>query len=927
MVDAKRKLYLIDGNSLAYRAFFAIPDTFISSKGLPTNALFGLASMYLKVVDEHGHPAVAVIWDAGMSGREQIFPEYKGTRDAQPEPLKEQRPHFAPLSEAFGFINYSVEGWEADDVIATIAQNAYDLGYEVVVVTGDRDAFQLANDRITIMATARGVTDTKMYTPEAVLERYGIGPELVPDFYGMKGDTSDNIPGVPGIGEKTASALLQEFGSLENILASVDKISGAKRKENLINHADDARMSRDLATLTRDIPTPDFDLDAVMAEKLDPSRLRDALREYELREPLRRLERFAKNWDPSLLSGDMEMVGGSDAAARSDVVAPETGSGSHTESAVTPEPATTASPSSDGALQIVPTTVAELARLATGETVAMLRALDAADDGPAATLMADAALESGTAEVGFALIKPGAIHVGTAPTADDVAVALGHAMLITHDLKNQLASTKAPVPALVHDTQIAAYLIDSARRQYALREMAAELGLTVDLIDTNSDAAKATDPRLLDLAADTAVIPALAAQQAEQVEELKLTYLLQEVELPLVAVLLDVERAGLTLDTDALADAAKGFNGEIDELEKDIYELAGKEFTIGSPKQLAPILFEELGLAHGRKGKTGYSTDARVLASLRDAHPIIEKIERWRELSKLRSTYVEALPKLVSPEDGRIHTTLQQTRTATGRLSSINPNLQNIPVRTPLGQKIRECFVAAEGCTLTSADYSQVELRVLAHVAGDEAMRDIFRRGEDVHSATAAEIFGIPLEDVDHATRDRAKAVNFGIIYGLSAFGLSDRLKIPRDEAAEFIKRYLGRFEAVEKFMANTIEQAKRDGYVTTLLGRRRAIPELASSQVQMRNLGERLAVNTVVQGTSADIIKLAMIRAEQALRKQKLTTRMVLQIHDELLFEGPHGEAEEVAALAKREMETAYAIDPPLIVEVGSGPNWLAAK
>ena len=361
-----------------------------------------------------------------------------------------------------------------------------------------------------------------------------------------------------------------------------------------------------------------------------------------------------------------------------------------------------------------------------------------------------------------------------------------------------------------------------------------------------------------------------------------------EIELPLVAVLVEIERNGLKLDVDALAKAASGFEAEIEQLETDIYDLAGEKFTIGSPKQLGPILFDKLGLPRGRKGKTGWSTDARVLGSIRDAHPIVEKIERWRELTKLKSTYVDSLPKDVSPVDGRIHTTLDQTRAATGRLSSTNPNLQNIPVRTPLGATIRECFVAEKGNLLTSADYSQVELRVLAQVADDKTLKDIFRRGEDVHTETAAAIFGIDPADVDHATRDRAKAVNFGIIYGLSAFGLSDRLKIPRDEAAEFIKRYLDRFEGVKQFMDDTVAQAKKDGYVTTLIGRRRAIPELASSQVQTRNLGERLAINTVVQGTAADIIKKAMIDCSRALKEADVETKLVMQIHDELLFEGP---------------------------------------
>ncbi len=921
MAAPRRKLYLIDGNSLAFRAFFALPDSFVDSKGMPTNALFGLASMFIKILDDNSHPAVAVVWDEGKSGREEIFPEYKGTREETPEGFRAQASHFRPLAESFGFKNYSAPGYEADDVIASIAEHACDEGHEVVIVTGDRDMFQLARPGISIMATTRGVTDTKLYDAETVKERYGIGPELVPDFYGLKGDSSDNIPGVPGIGEKTASALLQEFGSLDEILANIDKISGAKRKENLTNHAEDARMSRELATLKRDIEVPGYVLDELMREKLRVETARKCLRRYDLREPLRRLEKAASRWDPALLAdgGSLEVgVEATKSASSTDLQAPAAD-----ETASQAGASVQSGGAEQGVVVLELVDVKGLGKVAKGEVVALVRVLDGGTDGGVQTLMDDAGVEEAR-EYGFAVVgEGGKVHVGVTTELDAVFGEFADAKLITHDLKEQLLGTHAKVPALVHDTQIAAYLIDSARRQYDLREMALEHGIEAPPARPAGDA----DPRLVELARTASVIEPLARWQAEECETLGLTGLLQDVELPLVEVLVAIEREGLKLDTDKLATAAKGFNEEIDGLEQSIYKLAGHEFTIGSPKQLAKVLFEELELAHGRKGKTGYSTDARVLAALREEHEIVGQVERWRELTKLRSTYVEALPKLVDERDGRIHTTLQQTRTATGRLSSINPNLQNIPVRTPLGGTIRACFVAEAGNTFVSADYSQVELRVLAHMSGDPVMKDIFRRGEDVHRATAAEIFGVEPDAVDARLRDRAKAVNFGIIYGLSAFGLSDRLKIPRDEAAEFIKRYLGRFQAVEKFMDDVVEQAKQDGYVTTALGRRRAIPELGSTQAQTRNLGQRLAVNTVLQGTAADIIKLAMIKCADALRREVMQTRMVLQIHDELLFEGPTDEGDAVAALAKREMEGAFEIDPPLVVDVGRGPDWLATK
>ncbi len=897
-----RKLYLLDGNSLAYRAFFALPDTFVNAKGMPTGALFGLANMWVKLLEDndHGTPAVICVWDAGLSGRGEIYEPYKAQRDAKPDALREQWPHFYPLAEAFGFKNVRVDGWEADDVIASIAEKAKGEGYCVVIVTGDRDSFQLVDDEngpVTIMATGRGITDTKTYDEAAVEERYGIPPKLVPDFIGLKGDTSDNIPGVPGIGEKTAAQLLQEFGSLEDVLASIDKISGAKRKENLTENADLARISRDLATMHRDIEVPDLDIKEVYALRVDPKGLRDALRENDLREPLRRVERLFQEAAYADIEDEVR-----EAFA-------EQAEGDEQQQAA--------------AIDVKQTVLDKLAKTLPDPVSLLVYRADAAIDGPADSLLADAENQSAGETARYAVLgKDGAVHVGQAPSVDDFLTAIGDRAVVTHDLKAQLERCEAIVPKLDHDTRIAGYLIDSARRQYAIREMAIEMGLTPGAVDDDSVPAE-----LAQIAIDLDAVQRVAEVQRKQLKDLGLEQVNDEVELPLVSVLVEIERNGLKLDTEALAKAAEGFEGEIAQLEKDIYELAGREFTIGSPKQLGPILFEELGLPAGRKGKTGYSTDARVLASLRDKHPIVEKIERWRELTKLKSTYVDSLPKDVSPKDGRIHTTLDQTRAATGRLSSTNPNLQNIPVRTPLGATIRECFVAEPGNLLTSADYSQVELRVLAQVADDETLKEIFRKGEDVHTETAAAIFGIDPADVDHATRDRAKAVNFGIIYGLSAFGLSDRLKIPRDEAAEFIKRYLGRFEGVKRFMDETVAQAKKDGYVTTLMGRRRAIPEINSSQVQTRNLGERLAINTVVQGTAADIIKKAMIDVHAALIESGVTTKLVMQIHDELLFEGPEAEAEQIRELAAKVMADAYPLDPPLGVSVGSGPNWLAAK
>ena len=470
---------------------------------------------------------------------------------------------------------------------------------------------------------------------------------------------------------------------------------------------------------------------------------------------------------------------------------------------------------------------------------------------------------------------------------------------------------------LHHDTAVGAYLLNPARRAYPLEELAAEAGITVAESE-QGDAA---------LASEAATTLALAQIQAPQLDELGLRRLFDEIELPLVEVLCRLERAGVKLDTYRLAEIAVGVAEQIEELQHEIWELAGEQFTVGSPQQLSGILFDKLGLSRKRRGKTGFSTDARVLRAIRDEHPIVAKVETWRELSKLKSTYFDALPGLISDHTGRLHTTFNQTATTTGRLSSTNPNLQNIPIRTELGRKIRSCFVAEDGYRLISADYSQVELRILAHVAGEQVLKDIFARGEDVHAATAAEVLKLDPGEVGPGERSRAKAVNFGIVYGLSAHGLSEQLAIPHDEAAEYIDRYLSRFPAVQKFIERTIAGAIEQGYVETLFGRRRPIPELRSRNFQTRSQGERLAVNTVIQGTAADIIKVAMVSCHRRLEEERLATRLVLTIHDELLFESPEAEVERASEIVRMEMESACDLDPPLKVDLGTGMNWLETK
>ncbi|HEX6586468.1 MAG TPA: DNA polymerase I [Solirubrobacterales bacterium] len=863
------ELFLIDGNSLAYRAFFALPESIATHDGRPTNAIYGLASMFAKMLIDHDPAAVVVCWDAGWSGREVTYEPYKSERKPRPDLLREQWPHLMPLAEAFGFTNIKVDGYEADDVIASLVNRAREQKIPVMVVSGDRDVYQLVEDGVRVMTTSRGVTDTKVYDREGVIERYGVPPELVTDLIGLKGDTSDNIPGVPGIGDKTAAQLLHEYGDLEGVLANVDKVSGAKRKENLTNHAEDARISKRLATAITDIDV-ELDLDELISKTMDRTRLREVAREFELRVILQRLEEE--------LGADF--VPEAAAEERLDASAEE------------------------GTLGDLP-------------------------GGEIALAVADSTWAAADAK---------RIVSGEEPDTGALADALRGHPLIGHDIKSLgggarhglLAAADDGGLELRHDTMVGAYLLDPARRSYDLSEIAAQRGLAAgpepERAEGDGQLELGEEPPP-DPAAEARLVWELAERQRASMKEQKIERLMDEVEMPLIEVLAHIEQTGVLLDRKRLADIGEGFEQRIETLQAEIFELAGHEFTIGSPQQLAEVLFDELGLTKKRRGKTGFSTDARVLSQIREEHEIVAKVEQWRELTKLKSTYLDALPELIDPGTGRLHTTFNQTATATGRLSSTNPNLQNIPIRTEEGRPIRSCFVAPPGQRLLSADYNQIELRILANIAGEDALREIFARGEDIHAATAAEVLGSDPKKVTPGERSKAKMVNYGIAYGLSAYGLAERLNIEQEEAASYIERYFERFPAVKRYIETTIESARKDGHVSTLLGRRRPIPELGSGRPQVRSQGERLAVNMPIQGTSADIIKIAMVACHRALAASDLGTRLVLQIHDELLFEGSEGEMEAAAELVQREMCGAFDLDPPLAVDVGIGKDWLAAK
>jgi len=842
------ELFLVDGNNLAYRAYFALPEELQTTWGQPTNALLGFTNMLFKLLSDYKPRGVCVAWDTRPTHRTEIAETYKEGRRPMPDLLREQFPHFRPIVEAFGYRNLEFEGWEADDVIATIATRADEAAVRTCVVSTDRDAFQLCTENICLMMTPRGVADVHVYTPDRVELRYGIRPEQVPDFIGLKGDTSDNIPGIPGIGDKTAGQLVAQYGSLEAVIEHADELSPARGK-SVREHAEQARNSKLLATMRRDLPL-DVDPSELVSAPPDRSTLKEIFRRFEFRGLLGRVDTL----DEALPAAAAPSLETEEIAWR------------------------------EGAVE---------------ELVLREHKLDLG------LAFADGRLAAAT---GDEVLVVDAVLGDLRRVADPVKLA-------AHDAK-LLRLGGAPAD----DTLIAAYLVDPGRAGYELDDLAREHGL--ELLPM-----PAAEEETTALVRRAEAVRRLAPLLRARVRELGSEQLYDEIELPLTAVLADMEDAGIRIDTYRMGEITARLTERVEELEAQAYEHAGEEFQLGSTQQLARILFEKLELTSGRKGKTGYSTDARVLRAIRDDHPLVPVVEEWRELTKLLNTYLLPLPELIAERDGRLHTTINQAVAATGRLSTTNPNLQSIPVRTELGRRIRSAFVSADGTRLLSADYSQVELRILAHVSGEPVLREAFARNEDIHTATASQVFGIPPAELTRGQRDTAKMVNFGIIYGISSYGLSENLGIPRDDAQELIDTYLARLPRVRELIARTITDAAEDGYVTTLLGRRRAIPELRAANRQTRSLGERLAVNTVMQGTAADVIKVAMVRIHERLRREGRAARLVLQVHDELLLEVPEVETSAVKDLVREEMVGAYPLDPALAVEVGVGDTWADAK
>jgi len=837
------ELFLVDGNNLAYRAFFALPEELQTTDGQPTNALLGFTNMLFKLLSDYKPRGVAVAWDTRPVHRKEIDAEYKSERRPMPDLLREQFPHFRPIVEAFGYQNLEFEGWEADDVIATLATQADEAGVKTCVVSTDRDAFQLVSENVCLMMTPRGVADVQVYTPERVEARYGIRPEQIPDFIGLKGDTSDNIPGIPGIGDKTAGQLVAQYGSLEAVVEHAAELSPARSKA-IAENAEQAAASKLLATMRRDLELG-ADPATFVLQPPDRSELKEIFRRFEFRALLGRIDTL----DEALPAAER------------------------------PQPAK---------LDAVPWREGELRGVHGRVGVA-----------------ADAERVAVSTDAGQVVI---------APRGNGVIVTQDGLQVVAHDAKQLRLGEPA-----ADDTLLAAYLIDPGRAEYDLDDLMAEYGVELDP-DPPAEEETAALVRHAEAARR------LAGPLVAKVEERGSDRLYRDVELPLSVVLGAMEDAGVRIDTYRMGEITARLADRIEELEARAYDLAGEEFVLGSPQQLGRILFEKLELTPGRKGKTGYSTDSKVLRAIRGDHEIVPVIEEWRELTKLVNTYLGPLPTLIG-EDGRLHTTINQHVAATGRLSTTSPNLQAIPIRTELGREIRSAFVAEPGSRLLSADYSQIELRILAHVSGEPKLREAFEKGEDIHRATAAEVLDKDPATLTSGERAIAKMINFGIVYGISAFGLSENLDIPKEQAQAYIDAYLARFPHVQDFIARTIAQAGEDGYATSLLGRRRPVPELRAMNRQTRGFGERVAVNFVMQGSNADIIKVAMVAIHERLRAEGRSARLVLQVHDELLLEVPETEVSKVRELVREEMVGAYPLDPPLAVDIGVGDDWAEAK
>ncbi|MCD8334538.1 MAG: DNA polymerase I [Clostridiales bacterium] len=884
------KLMVLDGNSLANRAFYGI-KLLSTRDGQYTNAIYGFLTILGKLTDEDAPDALCVTFDRkAPTFRHKAYAQYKANRHGMPDELAAQMPVLKEVLAAMNIPCYELDGWEADDLIGTISRTCEGQGWDCAVVTGDKDALQLVTDHTTVklVTTRMGRTETRDITPEVFSEEYGFPPKQLIDLKALMGDSSDNYPGVKGIGEKTAKSLIQNYGGIEDIYAKFDEIPlKPAQRRHLDEGREDAKLSYDLATIRCDAPI-DFAPEDAKRRPYDNDTLYNLFMELEFSKLTRRF-------------------------------------------GLTPPEAPAQAEEEKAEAQVESVNVLTEAQFAevlpkwqTADYVVVLPRADldeitvSWDESAACSWLCDIRRSRYEGDYS-ALLR---------------ALFSGEVKKVAHRVKElfgQLLAQGLPTEGFVFDTALGAYLLEPTANSYDLPRLA----MTYFKRDMEAGAAgkEPEEYQALpdDLKAQTAwyeenaLIGALYEAERKQLEEYGLMSVLTDIELPLCPVLAEMEQAGFLVDRQALEEFGVMLAKGIEESQRQVYRYAGVEFNINSTKQLGEVLFEKLELPASKKTRRGYSTSAEVLEKLRGYHPIIDQILEYRQLAKLKSTYVDGLTKVIA-EDGRIHTSFQNTVTATGRLSSAEPNLQNIPVRTELGAEMRKMFIAGPGNVLVDADYSQIELRLLAHIAGDETMIEGFRSGVDIHTATAAQVFGVPVEMVSKQMRSSAKAVNFGIVYGMSAFSLAEDLHVSRAEAKAYMDKYFATYSGVHAYQKQVVEQAKADGYASTLLGRRRWLPELKSTNFNLRSFGERVAMNMPIQGTAADIIKLAMIRVQNRLKAEGLTGRLVLQVHDELIVECPEAEAEQVAQLVEEEMEQVVSLRVPLVAEAHVGRSWMDA-
>ncbi|HVS48707.1 MAG TPA: DNA polymerase I [Candidatus Dormibacteraeota bacterium] len=884
MSKGKRgRLVLIDAHSLIYRAFFALPPM-STSDGQVTNAVYGFTSMLAIVLASRPEYAIGAFDVGGPTFRSKEYQEYKAGRRAMPDDLRPQIEKVREVLQSFSIPIYGIEGFEADDVIGTLSRIAEERGHAVTIVSGDLDCLQLVTDSVEALVPRRGITDTFMYGPDQVRQRYGFEPVQLIDFKALRGDTSDNIPGVPGVGDKTAAKLVQDFGTVEALLERVDELPEGRLKTSLKAHADQVRLGKRMVTIVRDVPV-ELELERARWTRYDYEKVRLVFDRFEFRQLLSRFP------PPDQVP-------------------------------VQPSLAFEAAPQPAG-LRVIedPTEAASL--------------LDGSTDVGVYTFIEGAGRASRILGLGVSTGND-TFYVAGPDAMDAVASTLSGRPISGHDAKETelaLRSLGGGKRDWAFSTFLAAYLLGAGSRDPRLEDLAREfletnLVSTEQLLGTGRAARKPAD-------VSTGEAAEFAARRAEAILNLRprleaemrnlgVDYLFHEIELPLAGVLADMESEGVAIDVPYLKEMQDELGAQMAAIESEVEQVAGQKFNLNAPQQLAKVLFEDLRLQVGKRTKTGYSTDADTLEALRDKHPIIALILEYRQLSKLKSTYVDALPQLVDPMSGRVHTSFGQASTATGRLSSSNPNLMNIPIRTELGQRIRRAFKAGRpDHVMVSADYSQIELRIAAHLSGDPKLLGAFAAGQDIHTATAAAVFGIPIESVDPNQRRLAKVANFGSIYGQGEYGLSQQLGITGDVAREFLAQYWSTYSRLKEYLDEVRRKAREEGFVVSATGRRRAIPDLRSPNFQLRSAAERMAINFPMQSLAADIIKIAMVRLQREIEADNIEGRMLLQVHDELLFEVPKSEVDQFAEKVPRIMTGAYELETGIEVETKVGPNW----